>query len=179
MRKAGLAGGILFVALVSALTFPSSGRGKDNRSYSEVKIGYVDFEKVFNEYHKTKSGNEILNKEKSAKEDEGKKLVDSINKMRQEAELLSQEAKKKKEEEIKQKIRELREFSEITRRDLLKKRNDMWKDIFDEIRNVVEAKGKKEGFTVIFDDKALLYKTEGMDLTDEVIQTLNKEGTKG
>lgn len=171
--------GIWLGALAAALMFPSLGVAKDNRSFSEMKIGYVDFEKVFNEYHKTKEGNEILNKEKAAKEDEGKKMVDAVNKMRQEAELLSQEAKKKKEEQIKEKIRELREFSEITRRDLLKKRNDMWKTIFDEIRTVVQEKGKKEGYTVIFDDKALLYKLDGMDLTDEVIQSLNKEGAKG
>ena len=93
--------------------------------------------------------------------------------------MLSGDAKKKKEDEIKDKIKELREFSEITRNDLLKKRNDMWKAIFDEIKAVVQDKGKKEEYTLIFDDKALLYKIDGMDLTDEIIQILNKEGTKG
>lgn len=171
---------VLGVLVAAALIFPQFTHGKEKeRSFTKLKIGYVDFEKVFNEYHKTKEGNEILNKEKVAKEDEGKKLVDAINKMRQEAELLSQDAKKKKEEEIKQKIKELREFTEITRRDLIKKRNDMWKGIFEDIRAVVQEKGKNEDYSLIFDDKALLFKLDGLDLTEEVIQVLNKEGTQG
>lgn len=170
----------LGILVAVAFAFPQPGLGKEKeRSFTKLKIGYVDFEKVFNEYHKTKEGNEILNKEKVAKEDEGKKLVDVINKMRQEAELLSQDAKKKKEEEIKQKIKELREFTELTRRDLIKKRNDMWKGIFEDIRAVVQEKGKNEEYSLIFDDKALLFKLDGLDLTEEVIQVLNKEGTKG
>jgi len=150
-----------------------------DRTFKQIKIGSVDFEKVFNEYHKTKKGNEVLAKEKTAKEDEGRKLVESVNQMRKEAELLSQDAKKKKEEEIRGKIRELKEFTEITRRDLLKKRNQMWKKIFEEIRDVVQKKGKKEGYTMIYDEKALLYKDESLDMTDEIIRELNKEGNKG
>lgn len=166
------------VALLIGFSFPGEGFSKD-RQFSKVKIGYVNFEKAFNEYYKTKEGNAILAKEKSAKEDEGRKLVDQVNKMRKEAELLSQEAKKEKETEIREKIRELKEFTEISRQGLVQKRNEMWKKIFEEIRAVIKVKAEKEEFTLIFDDKALLYKMESLDLTDEIIRELNKEDKKG
>lgn len=170
----------LTAVFIFSLVLTNEGFTRDKgRQFTKIKIGYVNFEKAFNEYYKTKEGNAILAKEKSAKEDEGRKLVDQVNKMRKEAELLSQEAKKEKEDEIREKIRELKEFTEISRNGLVQKRNEMWKDIFAEIRKVIEKKAEDEEFTVIFDDKALLYKMDGLDLTDEIISELNKEGKKG
>ncbi len=182
MKRPFLLGSLVSLSLVALFTFvfPNEGLSKDKgRQFTKIKIGYVNFEKAFNEYYKTKEGNAILAKEKSAKEDEGRKLVDQVNKMRKEAELLSQESKKEKEESIRIKIRELKEFTEISRQSLVKKRNEMWKDIFEEIRQVVKKKAEKEDYTVIFDDKALLYKMDGLDLTDEIIRDLNKEDKKG
>jgi len=182
MKKKLLTGLIIGFAFVLTfpLVFPDRGETKDNgRQFTKVKFGFVDFEKVFNEYYKTKEGNAVLEKEKLAKEDEGRKLVESVNQMRKEAELLSQNAKEEKGDEIRVKIRELKEFTELTRRDLIKKRNEMWKSIFEEIRQLVKKKGKKEGYTLIFDDKALLFKSNSLDITDEIIRELNKEGKKG
>ncbi len=183
MKKTFVLGSVvgLVLAAVIGFVFPKAGESKEKggREFSKIKIGFVNFEKAFNDYYKTKEGNAILAKEKSAKEDEGRKLVDQINKMRKEAELLSQEAKKTKEEAIREKIRELREFTEISRQGLVQKRNDMWRDIFEEIRKVVKAKAEKEEFSLIFDDKALLYKMDALDITDEIISELNKEDKKG
>lgn len=177
-KRVGLVIGLGCAMMLFALMFPQMGQSKD-RTYNKIKIGYVDFERAFNEYHKTKEGNAILAKEKTAKEDEGRKLVESVNQMRKEAELLSQNAKKQKEDEIRIKIRELKEFTELTRRGLIQKRNTMWKKIFDEIRTVVKLKGQKEGYNLIFDEKALIFKEDVLDITDEVIRELNKEGKKG
>ena len=86
MGKMGVGLGSLLLVGALAFVFAENGSAKEKeRTFTKIKLGYVDFEKVFNEYHKTKEGNDLLNKEKNAKEDEGKKLVDNINKMRQES----------------------------------------------------------------------------------------------
>lgn len=143
-------------------------------SFAEVKFGYVDLNKIFNNYRKTIKADEELEKIQEKKQKEREKLVSQVRKLKDEMELLSDEGKKKKQQEINQKIKELQEFDRDTRNKLLKKRDDAAKEIIDELDIVIKDMGKKEGYTFIFNERFILYGDKSYDLTDKVLKTLNK-----
>lgn len=142
---------------------------------AELKIGYVDFEKVFNEYNKTKTEDAKLKARLEDKKNELDKKREEINKMRESLDVLGEDAKKQKEKELRDKIKELNDLRKKAEEDLLEERNKKWLEIYGEIKEVAGKFGKEKGYTFIFDDKALVYKAEGFDLTEDVIKLMNKE----
>lgn len=142
---------------------------------AELKIGYVDFEKVFNEYHKTKTEDAKLKADLEKKKEDLDKKREEINKMRDQLDVLGEKEKKEKEKEIRDRIKELNDLRKAAEEALLEERNKKWLEIYNEIKEVAGKFGKDKGYTFIFDDKALVYKAEGYDLTEEVIKILNKE----
>ncbi|EKD28675.1 MAG: hypothetical protein ACD_79C00249G0012 [uncultured bacterium] len=144
-------------------------------SAEEMKIGYVDFEKVFNSYSKTKEENQKLQRLKEEKEKSAQQFIDEVNKLKAEAEILSDESKRQAEKQIRDKLRTLRDFTDDSKKELLDERNVIFQKITDEIRTLIAAKGKKESFTLILDDKALFYKQSAFDLTEEITELLNDE----
>ena len=66
---------------------------------------------------------------------ESEKMLKEINRLKDEVELLAEgsDEKQSKEELIKYKIKEFKDFSEQSRSQLVKERNNLWKEIFEEI----------------------------------------------
>ncbi|MBI1871074.1 MAG: OmpH family outer membrane protein [Chlamydiae bacterium] len=147
-------------------------------SQGELKIAYVDVEKVFNEYDVTKQNDAKLKEEGKGKTQERTGMVDEIKKLKDEAELLSEGARKEKEAAIEEKLKTLREFDEKTKGELKNKRDYLLKKIFDDIRVTIEEIGKSEKYDLIFNDRALLYKTASFDITDKVTQAMNEKAKK-
>ena len=143
--------------------------------HAEMKIGSVDVEQVFNEYYMTKNNDEMLKKEGQAKADERRQMVEAIKKMKADSELLSETARTEKEAEIDAQIKNLQAFDQKTKAELRDKRDSFLKVIFDDLKVAIEKKGKEGGYTVILNDKALLYKAETLDITAEIIAEVNKD----
>ena len=144
----------------------------------EMKVGYVNFEKIFGAYEKTKDHNEELQKKKYKKEVDGQKLVDEINKLRNELQLLSDEAKEEKQKALTDKMRKLRDFTNDSKEELLKERDIIFKKLTEEIVKVINETGEKDGYTLIFDDQVLLYKAKANELTADIIKILNDKYRK-
>ena len=143
-------------------------------SFAESKIGYVNMEKCFNEYGKTQTANAKLQEEQKKKRAEAEKMVASINKLKEESELLSDQARRNKEAIIKEKIKELRDYEKDTVGEIRDKLLTLRKDIIGEITKVIEEKGKKEGYDYIFISDVLVYKKDGADVTESILEILNK-----
>ncbi len=139
-----------------------------------IKVGYVDLEKVFNDYYRTQEENAKLQDVQKAKKAEADRLVSEINKLKEEAELLSDDAKKGKEAVVNQKIKELRDYEKDTVQEIRDKLLALRKDILDTISKVVEEKGKKEGYTMVMVSDVLIYKDPTLDMTGDVLKVLNK-----
>ncbi len=137
------------------------------------KIGYVDLSRVFDDYQKTKEFDKSLEAKGALKQSERDKMVADVKRMRDEAELLSAKAKEDKQGAIDEKIKALQEFDRNTRDSLRKERDNMVRDILKEIEQVIQNYGKAQGYSFIFNDRVLVYKSEGSDLTAPVIKTLN------
>ena len=142
------------------------------------KIGYVDLARVFDEYNKTKAFDKTLEGKGALKQADRDKMVAEVKKLRDEAELLSAKAKDDKQAVIDEKIKTLQDFDRTTRDGLRKERDGMVRDILKEIEVVIQDFGKAQGYGYIFNDRVLVYKSEGNDLTNQVIKVLNDNYAK-
>lgn len=142
------------------------------------KIGFVDLARVFDEYNKTKEFDKQLEGKGAGKQGDRDKMVADIKKMRDEAELLSAKAKDDKQALIDDKIKALQDFDRTTRDGLRKERDGMVRDILKEIEVIIQDFGKAQGYSFIFNDRVLVYKSEGNDLTAQVIKVLNDNYAK-
>ncbi len=166
-RKSGMLLGVLLVVAVAM-----AGSAVDAFAAGE-KIGYVDLARVFDEYQKTKEFDKSLEGKGALKQTERDKMVAEVKKLRDEAELLSAKAKDDKQAVIDEKIKALQDFDRTTRDALRRERDTMVRDILKEIEGVIQEFGKAQGYSFIFNDRVLVYKSEGSDLTPQVIKALN------
>ncbi len=159
---------IFVLSLIGIFLFAGLGLAQ-----SVEKIGYVDLSRAFDEYQKTKDFDKALEKKGDVKQGQRETLVKDIRKMRDEVELMNEKARKKKEDDIESKIRSLQEFDQDAKAELTKERDDMVRDILQEMNTVIQEYGKSEGYSIILNDRVLLYGQDAMDITDEIIKLLN------
>ncbi|NQT46434.1 MAG: OmpH family outer membrane protein [Candidatus Omnitrophica bacterium] len=160
---------VLCAAIISSLIFGFAGT-----SGAEEKMGVVQLEKVFNEYQKTKELDSILEEKGKSTQDERQNKVDAIRKMKDELELLSEKGKEEKQAKIDEKIQELQTFDRDKTNTLKKEHDQYMREILKEISDKIEAYGKDKGYSMILSDRAILYSDEEIDLTDKVLEDLNK-----
>ncbi|MBU0683528.1 MAG: OmpH family outer membrane protein [Candidatus Omnitrophota bacterium] len=145
-------------------------------SYSQSgKIGYVDLRKAFYEYDKTKKMEDNLGDLTEDTQAKREEMVDKVTKLREESELLTGSAKEKKEAEIDKGLALLQDFDRKARQDILNKKNDMFKEVVEDIQKVVEDLGKKGEYEYIFDSRNIMYADNKFELTETVIKKLNKK----
>ena len=142
---------------------------------AELKVGYLDVAKSFDEYKKTKEADTALESQAKVKQAERDKLVSEITRLRDELELLSEKGKQDKQVVIDEKVKKLQEFDKTTRGELQKQRDAVVGDILKEIDKVVQDYGKKEGFDLILNDKVIVYKKDTLNVTDSVLKALNAQ----
>ncbi|MDD5135867.1 MAG: OmpH family outer membrane protein [Candidatus Omnitrophica bacterium] len=140
----------------------------------ELKIGYVDLAKVFDEYKKTKDAEKSLEEKGKAKEADRTKMVDELKKMKDEQALLSEKGKAEKQNIIDVKIKALQEYDTKARNDLVKERNDALGGIMKDIEKIVTDYAKANGFDFVVNSRTMLYGSEQYDLTSEILARLNK-----
>jgi len=163
MRKVAIGmAAALFLASVSVLAYAK-----------ELKIAYVDLDKVFEEYNKTKEEYKALDNKLKGKEAERKKMVDEVRRLKDELELLSDKGKEAKQGAIDEKINALTEFDKKATDELKKERINAIKTISDEIDNVIQQYGKEQGCDLIVSSRALVYGKDEYDVTGEVVKILN------
>lgn len=170
MKKGFVKAFVLGLALVTVLSAPSA--------FAADKIGSVDLAKIFDGYNKTKELDKALETKGAAKQADRDKMVAEVKKLRDEAELLSAKAKEDKQVVIDEKIKALQDFDRVTRDALRKERDGMVRDILKEIEVVMQDFGKTQGYSYIFNDRVLVFKTDSSDLTAQVIKVLNDNYAK-
>ena len=167
----------IFGSVLFFLIFAACGATQGVAADMGGKIGYVDLARVFDDYLKTKEFDKSLEAKGALKQVDREKMVAEVKKMREEAELLSAKTKEDKQAVIDEKIKTLQDFDRTTRDGLRKERDAMVRDILKEIEGVIQNFGKAQGYSFIFNDRVLVYKSEGSDLTAQVIKTLNDSYT--
>ena len=161
----------LYLAGLFLLAFKLYGGG--------FKIGYVDLQKVFQNYKKVKESEEIFRKEVMKEQkriDNLKKKIDDMqDEFKKKKDILSPEKRREKEMEIMNKIKELSEIIREVNQKLDRRMKELRKARLDEILSVIKEFGKKNKYNIIIDSNAVIYADKGIDITDQIIKILNEK----
>ena len=160
---------MMVLTVVLAVTVFSQGAYAKN-----LKIAVVDLRRAFYEYEEYKSMDKELADLTTAKTAERNEKVAEIQKMRDEIQLLSDEAKALKQREIDAKLNELGVFDRAIRQDVLAKKDSIFRDVMERIQEIVTMIGEKEDYDYILDSRNIMYSQEGSDITDAVLLELNQ-----
>ena len=140
----------------------------------EMKIAAIDLSRAFDGFQKTKDAEKTLEAEGGKKKEERDKRVEEIKRLKGELELLNDKGKTEKQALIDQKVQELQGFDREVQTSLRRERDRVIQEILKEIDGVIGAYGKDHGYALLLNDRALLYRTKELDVTDEIITILNQ-----
>jgi outer membrane protein len=139
------------------------------------KFAYVDLTKAFSEYGKTKDYDKTLGDKQGVYEAEREKMVTDVKTTQDKMNLLSDKEKESKKGELETKVNALREYDRAKQADLRKEQDDKMKELLKDINEVIKQYAEKEGYTMVFNDRVLVYQNKSMDITDKIIELLNKD----
>jgi len=168
---------------------------------AEPRLAFIDLDRVFNEYSKTKTADAQLkaqadefNAERKELIAEYEKLQEEFNKLRDAAQnpALNVDAAEQKKSEAEDKLVEIREyerkirrFDESRRKQLDDQSRRMRKNIVEEMRKIIEEYARTQGFIAVMDSsgqslngvESLLYVDPKYDITDAILDQLNATDT--
>jgi outer membrane protein len=152
---------------------------------AELKIGYINSEKILLEYQGTKEAEEKLKKEYAKIEQEAterqKKIKDMKDQLEKQSLLLSAERKQEIEANMQQEMVEYQKFLQENFDQqgghLAKKNAELFKPIIERVNKILEVVAKNENYDFIFDARGgtLVWAKSAYDLTEKVIQALKAE----
>ncbi|OGW78753.1 MAG: hypothetical protein A2Z83_00110 [Omnitrophica bacterium GWA2_52_8] len=142
---------------------------------AEIKYAFVDVARIFDDYEKTKTNDQQLQDLGRQKEEQRENMVQEIRQLKDELTLLAEDAKEEKQDAVNKKVQALQDFERDTRRELGQQRDRVVKEIFKDIDDTVQRYGERKGVDLIFNERALVYRNDKLDITEEILGDLNKE----
>jgi outer membrane protein len=164
--------GIFFWALILGLGLSIG------TAHAADKFAYVDLTKIFSEYTKTKDYDKVLGDKQNAYEGERDKLVAEVKGFQDKLNLLSDKDKEAKKSELENKIKNLQEFDRQKQGDLRKEQDERMKELLKDINEAIKQYAEKEGYTMVFNDRVLVYQDKSLDITDKIVSIVNKGSKK-
>jgi len=154
-----------------------------------VKIGYVDLERIFHGYEKTRELEAKLKMENEADQNmlsERRQMIEKeIDRLKEELEtqalMLSESAKEEKQADMERRIEELDDFSAYIEQRMIDREarytDEILKDLELRLSSIIKSVAEKEGYRFVFDSRVLFYFSpeKEFDLTDKVLAQLNEE----
>jgi Skp family chaperone for outer membrane proteins len=171
-------------------------------AHAQMKIGILDMNAIFTQYHRTKDAETKLNDARNAAKTELderletlKKSMDEINKLNADLEKpeLSKDAKDKAAKARDEKVaearnldREITEFRGTRERQLQEQFVRMRKDIIDDIMKVVDNQVKNAGYDLVLDKSGIsmgqvpvvVFSRGDLDFSKTIVDALNKDAGK-
>jgi len=157
---------ILWTAIIGLALFVGSAQAAD-------KFGYIDLSRTFSEYNKTKGYDKTLSdKEKSYTDERDKKVAD-LKAFQDKLSLLNDKEREAKGAELQAKVKAFQDYDRGKQETLRKEQDERMKEILKDIEEAVKKYSEKEGYTLVFNDRVLVYQTKTMDITNQIVAILN------
>ena len=175
------------LTVILALVVSSYGFGAPASSVvspkTGMKIGYVDVRKVFDSCTATHQAVLSLRKEIESKQGalakEEEEIMALQKELREKEVVLSEIEKKKRQAEIDDKTTLFKKKAENAQQEMAIKEREFTNSIIKSIQTVITEIAKQENYNLILEKDSILYGDNVVDLTDKVIEKLNKtEGSK-
>jgi len=142
------------------------------------KIGTVDLSSLFDEYYKTKEYDAVLETKSKDFEKDAKDRVEKIREMQGKLAVVKEDQKATMEADIEKMKADLLEFDRQGKTTLSKERNEKIQEILLEIEKIVSGYAEKEGYTIILNDRVLIYGNKALDVTPQILTILNANEPK-
>ncbi len=189
------AGSLLVLALAMLVTYPSQAETN--------KIGIIDMQRVWDKYWKTKQAQAQVDDQTAEFEKRKKTMLDDYQKANREYKKLidsaqdqavSSDERDRRKNAAEKKLLEIKEieqdanlFQRTTDEQLKMQARRMTENILRDIRDLVDAKAKAGGYTLVIDIAAksavgtpiVLYTNGQNDMTQEVLTQLNSTAPAG
>ena len=151
-----------------------------------IKIGFIDAQKVL---ENSKTGKQVKSRMEDYlkprqkiiddQKDELRRLEEDLNRQ---ASVLSPDAKKAKEEDFRKKLSDYQKRAMELNDEVQSKKLEVLKDFNKKLEEAAGQIAEKEGYTFVFDKNAdggsLVYARDTYDLTDKVIEQVDKNAGK-
>jgi outer membrane protein len=184
-----------YLTVIAIAALVTAGTGA---TAADLKFGVVDMSKAFQEFYKTKDATSVMkgNRDKVAQDMNERytayksKMAD-VQKLQKEVSdpILTQEGRAKAgaslqnlAKEVRSMEQEIQDFQQRSAMKLRQEENDLQRNLYLEIADVVKRKAEADNFDFVFDrsgmsitsSPVLLYSKGATDFTDQVIVELNK-----
>ncbi len=159
----------LAVVFFVSIAFTAIGFAEDK----PTKIGYVDLSRLFDEYSKTKDYDKQLESKQKDFETERNKRAEKVQESMGKLGVLAEDKKKAAEAEIEKMKNDLIDYDKQQKTDLTKERNEKIREILLEIEKIVSDYAEKDGYTLILNDRVLIYGQPTSNLTEKILEKLN------
>jgi outer membrane protein len=142
--------------------------------FAAERIACVDLGRLFSEYTKTKDYDKTLGDKQTGYDTEREKKVTEIKQFQDKMNLLSDKEKEIKKAELETKIKALQEFDRAKQTDLRKELSEKKSELIKDIEDAIKQYAEKEGYTLVFSEAGLAYNIKNLDITDKILNILNK-----
>jgi len=144
-----------------------------------AKIGVIDLQRVIETSKQGKTAQAQIKKQKDKMEEDLKLKGAEIEQIRQrlerEAMVMSKEAREEKEREARIKLNDFKSLQKRYRSELQNLEKRLIEQLKDDVFELVNNIGKKEGYLLIISKIGVLYSPSSIDITDQLIKQLNKK----
>ncbi len=151
-----------------------------SRAESTLKIGTVDIKKVYDNWDVRSKASKEFEPEKKALEEKQNELKEAEDNYTKKSTMLKEDVKKTELEKIQKLENEFKkQYAEVGNK-LDKKSQELSAQLDGLLQKAYEDLSKKEGYTLILDNRFVLYMGigAGTDLTDKITDFVNSNSTE-
>jgi outer membrane protein len=142
------------------------------------KLGFINTKALLESSPQAQAANEVLKSQFGPREQSLRKLAESIQQMeknyKNDSAIMSAEQKQKAEDIILQSKRKFQFEQQSLKEDLTTKQRELLQKVQVELRTVIQAYGKAEGYEFIFTDASVAYATDAVNVTEQILTVLKK-----
>ncbi len=148
----------------------------------EMKIGFVNSDRVLREATPAKAAQTRLEAEFSKRQKEGEdaaaKLKAAADKLDKDAPTLSEAERTRRQRDLVEQDRELQRKRREFQEDLNQRKNEELASVVERANKVVKQIYDTEKFDLILQGDVVIFASARIDITDKVIKALNAQGAK-
>lgn len=171
---------LVALATVAILLLAASSRPA--HAAEQVKIGYLDLDRVVQAVAKQTPEYEELSGELEKRKAEVERRRAEIDQLQEELKanrvIWSENKTREQEKLIRDKLDDLKVFSEGAQRFRDVEENKILRRLLPEIAKTVKMVGERDGYSMIFEKRMLLYGSPNFNLTDVIIKEISENKTQ-
>ncbi|TYB31874.1 MAG: OmpH family outer membrane protein [Candidatus Mcinerneyibacterium aminivorans] len=143
------------------------------------EIGVVDIQRVFDASKEAQEAQEVFQKETQEMQQQMKSKYDELLKLQKELKeqsaFLSEEEVKKKRQELMQKQQRFNSMREQMMQKSEQRRSELLKPVMEKIKAIVSNISKEKNLKMVVTKEAVIYNDSNFEITDIVIERLNRK----